>query len=116
MGAARRIVGLLLVALAVIPATVDARGAPAPPGRLVYATGQLIAVAPDAQTIEVRQGDRELPFTLRADTEILRKGKHGEAKDLRDDVGRRVRLRYTPTAVARIVDRLEVLDGSGDAR
>jgi hypothetical protein len=115
MRAALRILALL-VAIAVIPATVDAWDAPAPPGRLVYATGQLIAVGPDAQTIEIRQGDRELPFTMRADAEVLRKGKHVAAKDLRDDVGRRVRLRYTPTTAARIVDRLEVLDSTGDAR
>jgi hypothetical protein len=112
----RRAALLLLVAFAVAGARADARDAPAPPGRLVYATGQLIAVAPDAQTIEVRQGDRELPFIMRPDAEVLRQGKHVRAKDLHDDVGRRVRLRYTPTTVARIVDRLEVLDGANSAR
>jgi predicted NAD/FAD-binding protein len=95
-------VGLLIAAAA-------AHAAPTSTTRAVWATGQLVGVDAETRIVEIRQGNRELPFTVTPRARIVRGPATLDVTELAQDLGQRVRLRYTATPAARVADRVEVL-------
>lgn len=83
------------------------------PGRFAWATGRLVGVETETRVLEIRQGNRELPFTVTTGARIVRGTDDAlDVEDLKAEVGQRVRLRYTATPDARMADEVEVL-GNG---
>ncbi|BCS31214.1 hypothetical protein TBR22_A04140 [Luteitalea sp. TBR-22] len=99
---------LALLGSLVVAASALAAGST--PGRAAWVSGMLVRVDAAGRLVEVRQGNRELPFTLTRGARILRGDRPLSVADLQADVGEHVRIRYTATTGTRLADRVEVLD------
>ena len=84
-------------------------GFAAPAGHIEsWVSGRIARVDAVRHTMVVQQGKHELTYQVASDARVLVGGHAQATTDLRADVGRSVRVRYSTSGTRRIADRIEI--------
>ena len=74
----------------------------------VWASGQIKSVDGTAQTVVVTQGSHEMSFVIAPNAHLMDGKKTLQTKDLAQDVGRSVKVRYEAVANTKTADLVEL--------
>jgi hypothetical protein len=77
-----------------------------------WATGQIARVDTAARSVVVKQGTHEMTFVLASDAQLMAGKKTFLAGDLANDIGRRVKVRYTSQSGTNTANRLEIVEAA----
>ena len=89
--------------------------APAKP-KEEWASGQIERVDTAAKTLVVKQGSHEMTFALAPDAHLMLGKKTLQVSDLSNDIGKRVKVRYTTQGTSKIANRLEITEATASAK
>jgi hypothetical protein len=81
-----------------------------------WATGQIERVDMTAKSLVVKQGTHEMTFGLAPDAQLILGKKTLQTSELSNDVGKRVKVRYTTQGTSKIANRLELVETTAAAK
>lgn len=81
-----------------------------------WASGQIERVDMTAKSLVVKQGTHEMTFVLAPDAQLMLGKKSLQTSELSNDIGKRVKVRYTTQGATRTANRLELIETTAAAK